>query len=305
MAPSPVMRAKSLAVAPERLTLPALAPEELYHRLAPSVALVTIFDAQGKPLGSGSGVIVAPGRVVSNCHVAKSGASLSVQTLAGNFAARIETADDRDDLCRLQVSEDVGPAVPIRASEDLRVGEEVYALGAPSGLALSWSEGVISAVRSTKAGGRVIQTTAAMSPGSSGGGLFDAQGRLVGITTYQVVQASNLNFAVAADLIDDLQERDAGRDSIGALTLGGNEKILGAWSCFDPVGGQNWDMNFSANGYLLIQMGARRGQVPYHMHDGLVSFQLSDRRFDDHVEEISADKLVLRYAGQRVACVRR
>ncbi len=120
-----------------------------------------------------------------------------------------------------------------------------------------------------------------------------------------VVQASNLNFAVAADRIDDLQERDAGRDSIGALTLGGNEKILGAWSCFDPVGGQNWDMNFSANGYLLIQMGARRGQVPYHMHDGLVSFQLPDRRFDDHVEEISADKLVLRYAGQRVACVRR
>ncbi len=303
-APAPVSPAPLPAALPVPSAPLHLSPEELYGRLTPSVAVVTILDAHGNSLGSGSGVIVAPGRVISNCHVAKSGASLSVQTLAGDFPAHLETADDRDDLCRLQVSEDAGPAVPIRASDDLRVGETVYALGAPSGLALSWSAGVISALRHAPGDGRVIQTTAAISPGSSGGGLFDTQGRLIGITTYRLAQTSNINFAVAADLITGMQERDAGLGSVGALTLGSDEKLLGAWSCFDPVGGQSWDMNFAANGHLLMQVGSRRGLVAYHRQDGRISFQVPGRRLDGYIEEISADKLVIRYGEQHFACTR-
>ena len=69
-----------------------------------------------------------------------------------------------------------------RQAADLKVGDPVYAVGAPLGLELSLSEGIVAQLR----GGPppLIQTTAAISPGSSGGGLFDRDGRLVGLTTF-------------------------------------------------------------------------------------------------------------------------
>ena len=81
----------------------------------------------------------------------------------------------------------------------------MYAIGAPQGLELSLSEGLVSGLR--KDGGTTyIQTTAAISKGSSGGGLFDAQGRLVGITTMYVEGAQALNFAVPAEQIASVPE---------------------------------------------------------------------------------------------------
>ena len=81
----------------------------------------------------------------------------------------------------------------------LKVGERVYAVGSPKGLELSLSEGIVSQLR----GGPppIIQTTAAVSPGSSGGGLFNAEGELVGITTFQMEEGQNLNFALPVEWI--------------------------------------------------------------------------------------------------------
>jgi hypothetical protein len=98
-------------------------------------------------------------------------------------------------------------AVDVRASSKLATGEHVYAIGSPEGLELTFSEGVISALRDTE-GVRMIQTSAPISPGSSGGGLFDAQGNLIGITTFQLKEGQSLNFALPGDWIkashDDL-----------------------------------------------------------------------------------------------------
>ncbi|MGH9440374.1 MAG: trypsin-like peptidase domain-containing protein, partial [Terriglobia bacterium] len=80
----------------------------------------------------------------------------------------------------------------------LAVGEKVYAIGAPEGLELTISEGLISGLRDFDKE-RVIQTSAAISPGSSGGGLFDAEGRLVGITTFYLKGGQSLNFALPAE----------------------------------------------------------------------------------------------------------
>jgi len=83
------------------------------------------------------------------------------------------------------------------------VGERVYALGAPEGFDLTLSEGLISGLR-RRGGTNVIQTTAPISHGSSGGGLFDLEGRLVGITTYYIEDGQSLNFAIAAELASSL-----------------------------------------------------------------------------------------------------
>lgn len=95
----------------------------------------------------------------------------------------------------------------------LKVGEPVYTVGAPQGLELSLSEGIVSQLR----GGPppIIQTTAAVSPGSSGGGLFNAEGELVGITTLQVEGGQNLNFAVPVEWIGQVARAIVREQPIG------------------------------------------------------------------------------------------
>ena len=86
----------------------------------------------------------------------------------------------------------------MRPYADVKVGERVFTVGAPQGLELSLADGMISSKR-TSDNWRYFQTSAPISKGSSGGGLFDAQGNLVGITTFMLKDSQNLNFAIAAE----------------------------------------------------------------------------------------------------------
>jgi S1-C subfamily serine protease/Flp pilus assembly protein TadD len=100
----------------------------------------------------------------------------------------------------LNMSALLGKPAHLGKAANLKVGEPVYAVGAPEGLELSLSEGIISQLRG---GGSypIIQTTAAISPGSSGGGLFNSKGELVGITTFYLKESQGLNFALPVEWI--------------------------------------------------------------------------------------------------------
>jgi S1-C subfamily serine protease len=98
------------------------------------------------------------------------------------------------------------PAVVIGSTKTLKVGAKVYAIGAPKGLELTLSDGIVSSLREVD-GGQYIQTTAAISPGSSGGGLFDENGALVGLTTFYLAEGQNLNFAVPVEWVKELPKR--------------------------------------------------------------------------------------------------
>ena len=90
------------------------------------------------------------------------------------------------------------PIAGIRPFDNLEIGETVYAIGNPQRLELTVSDGLLSGKRA--AGElRLVQTTAPISPGSSGGGLFDSRGNLVGITTSTRRDAQNINFAIPAE----------------------------------------------------------------------------------------------------------
>jgi hypothetical protein len=116
---------------------------------------------------------------------------------------------DRDyDLCALGVPGLPAPQVDMASVQTIRVGQRVYAIGAPRGLELSISDGLVSSVRPYGAF-PLIQTNAPISKGSSGGGLFDTDGRLVGITTSSAIDGQNINFALVADLISQLPARTA------------------------------------------------------------------------------------------------
>ena len=186
----------------------APSPQELYERLSASVFIVESLDAAGTVVSKGSAVAVARGEVVTNRHVIEDGVSWRLKRGNNTWPATITHLDPDHDLCQLKAEGLAAPPVTVRSSETLAVGERVYAIGSPEGLELTLSEGLISGLREFEKA-RIIQTSAAISPGSSGGGLFDAQGHFIGITTFYIKEGQNLNFALPGEWVSALAKRES------------------------------------------------------------------------------------------------
>jgi hypothetical protein len=181
----------------------ALTPDQVFDKVKDSIVVVKTLDAQGKVKGLGSGVLLPSGKIATNCHVVEGGSSYQVGRGKQLVHATLYAEDGNKDICLLDAREITGKPVMLGKAAGLKVGVPVYAVGAPKGLELSLSDGIVAQLR----GGPppLIQTTAAISPGSSGGGLFDREGRLVGLTTLYVEGGQNLNFAMPVEWIDEVK----------------------------------------------------------------------------------------------------
>jgi tetratricopeptide (TPR) repeat protein len=177
----------------------ALTPSQVFDQVKDSVVVVVTLDAQGKVKSLGSGVLLSSGRVATNCHVVEDGVSYRVGRGDQLVSATLYAEDADKDICILNAKGLEGKPAQLGKATNLKVGDPVYAVGAPQGLELSLSDGIVAQLR----GGPppFIQTTAAISPGSSGGGLFDKEGRLVGLTTLYIEGGQNLNFAMPVEWI--------------------------------------------------------------------------------------------------------
>ena len=160
----------------------------------------------------GSGIIVRPNVVATNCHVVDFYGKIVIYkhdnrraTADTTFNAVVRYRDDYQDFCLLDVVGLRGNSVKVRRYDTLKIGEDVYAVGSPKGLDLSLSSGIISQLRQD-GGEKYIQTDASVSPGSSGGGLFDSDGNLVGILTSKLVdeEVEGIGFAIPAELVLNL-----------------------------------------------------------------------------------------------------
>jgi S1-C subfamily serine protease len=204
--------AAALCLAANACAAAALTPAEVYALVSPSVWRVVTYDGDGLPLSQGSAVVVGPEALATNCHVLAKAKRVVVRHEQTTFDARLELWDTPRDVCQLRAA---GlPAAPVRIAPtaSVVVGENVYAIGTPRGLELTMSAGLVSSLRKNNAGQVVlVQTSASISGGSSGGGLFDDSGALVGLTTIGSVtgDAQNLNFAIPADWIVELPDRHA------------------------------------------------------------------------------------------------
>ncbi|CDS49852.1 hypothetical protein [Polaromonas sp. CG9_12] len=175
-----------------------LSSEQIYKQAANSVVVVTVPDGQG------SGVVVAPEIVLTNCHVTKQG-PVAVHYRKSKYVAAVLAGDEAMDYCILKVPGLPAAAAPMGPLSDVVPGQRVYSLGSPRGFELTFAEGMVSALRPTAGMPLpIIQTTAPISPGSSGGGLFDEFGRVIGITTFFRVESQNLNFAMPVELFRHL-----------------------------------------------------------------------------------------------------
>jgi S1-C subfamily serine protease len=188
---------------PENVHKQALPPEQLFKTLERSVYVVaatpSIADARARNVMQGSAVAVSEHLLLTNCHVVKGRELIKIVQDHTVSDATLIAADSSADRCVLRADDvTLVPITGVRAFGDLAVGEHVFAIGAPRGLERTLSEGLLSGLRH-QPGRNLVQTSAAISPGSSGGGLFDERGNLIGITTMQLIGvAQNLNFAVAA-----------------------------------------------------------------------------------------------------------
>jgi len=178
----------------------AKSAEDVYRDASPGV--VVVLAKLPSAVSYGSGVVVARIDVVTNCHVIDAASRIAVVVDKRQYVASVRYANTARDLCQLQVAGLRAHAVKI-ASATPRIGQRVYAIGNPEGLERTLSEGLISSIRDQGNGTRMLQTTVPITHGSSGGGLFDSDGRLVGITT-SGMGAADLNFAIPAEAIAQL-----------------------------------------------------------------------------------------------------
>src|ERR1700726_4219980 len=197
---------------------------ELFQRVSPSVVQVvgraagsesSPMEGEGVAAQTGTGFVWDPaGHVVTNNHVVQGTDEIAVRFDSGQvMRAQVVGTAPNYDLAVLRVESTRGLPAPITigTSDDLKVGQSVFAIGNPFGLDESLTTGVISALkrRLPTSGGReignVIQTDAAINPGNSGGPLLDSAGRLIGVNTAIISPSgtsAGIGFAIPIDVVN-------------------------------------------------------------------------------------------------------
>ena len=158
----------------------------------------------------GSGVLVAPERLLTNCHVLRNASQIRASQGSESWPASVDMGDSYRDLCLLKLPGHPGKPPPIAGPDATRVGQSVYAAGY-SGGRFSVSKGSVKGLYTCPCGGgRVIQTSAQFDPGASGGGLFNADGALVGILTFKSQRGGIFHFAIPIGWMKQLSQRSPG-----------------------------------------------------------------------------------------------
>lgn len=184
------------------------AGRDLAARSLPHVVTVRVFDATATATQFGSGFWVGNDEIVTNAHVLAGGAWAEIHAVDGQLIGTLPHAvllDLDKDLAVLSLPDRHQGGLPL-AAENPGVGQTVWAFGAPLGLEGTVSTGIISATRDQE-GRRMLQMTAPISQGSSGGPVVDDTGAVVGISAALMTMGQNLNFAVPVSELRTLLEQ--------------------------------------------------------------------------------------------------
>lgn len=166
-------------------------------------------ERQGGQDTQGSGFFVRPGYVATNYHVIER-AETTIARLVGTQTTytveRIVATDERHDLAIIKVTGDTPPELTLGNSDEVRIGETVYAVGNPIGLQGTVSRGIVSSMRDFGQNGIRIQIDAPISPGNSGGPVLNEEGEVIGVSVSSIrgINAQNLNFAIPSNYLKAL-----------------------------------------------------------------------------------------------------
>lgn len=180
----------------------AKTPQAIYQKVSPSVFTVYSINKNTQDVASfGSAVAVTSDIVATNCHIFMFGNKALIEINGNKSPAQLVYQDKRHDLCMLKVPDSQFTPVELRPAEKVNIGEPVYAIGNPVGLSKSLSRGIVSNKHRWQ-GLNLLQTDASISKGSSGGGLFDEDGNLIGITTLMARNANDISLAIPSELVE-------------------------------------------------------------------------------------------------------
>ena len=234
----------------KRYTVP-----ELVKAMSPAVVYIGNVNSRGEVTSFGSGFVVdATGVIVTNYHVIDGAFDLQVKMKDGEIYDRTEVLeyDQRRDIAVIKIRAFKSLPTVALADTEVEAGEDAVAIGNPKGLEHTVSAGIVSAFRQAE-GYRLIQISVPISPGSSGGPLFNLEGKVIGITSAGVGAegAQNLNFAVPIGYVRPLINTKATPMPVAEFTRkmnatapaparaaaprgrgsrGGSDELVGVWS---------------------------------------------------------------------------
>jgi tetratricopeptide (TPR) repeat protein len=173
--------------------------EQIYAKVNNAVVTIYTYDANGKLLSQGSGIVLNDkGWIVTNYHVYAGAEKLIIKHKEKIVKhTDIIGLDVEKDILILKITDKSFPAIALGNSDLLKVGQKIYAIGSPLGFENTITEGLISGLRSYEEKKQsFIQISAPISPGSSGGAVVDTKGNLIAVTSMSAKEGQNLNFAI-------------------------------------------------------------------------------------------------------------
>ena len=193
---------------------PPVAPNKLFELTSPATVLIRTED------GSGTGFIVRPdGTIVTAFHLVDGATRLAVKTESGEIFDNVTllAKDERRDIAIIKVSGFELPAVPLGNSNEVQPGQHIFVIGNPLGaeeLQATITDGIVSGVRDFGWGYKVIQISAPVSQGNSGGPVLEDDGKAIGVASFKFVSGENLNFAVPINYVRGMLDAATETDPI-------------------------------------------------------------------------------------------
>ena len=185
--------------------------EQIAEKALAATVFLEMKDRNGQPRGFGSGFFVGQNQIATNFHVIVGSARGTAKLVGKHTKYTIESiiaTDEKNDLALLEVQMFGIQPLPLDDSNTVKIGQTVYVAGNPKGLEGTFSDGIISSLRKGYAK-KLLQMTAPISPGSSGGPVLNGQGKVIGISVagHRDPDAQNLNFAIPSNYLNALLQQ--------------------------------------------------------------------------------------------------
>lgn len=176
---------------------------DIYLKSKDKVALLICYDQNGIPTSQGSGFFISKDSLITNHHVIEGASRVDIKLIGQDKMIRgsqIISASEKHDIAIIKTKKEFNYFTTDSLNNE-NIGSKVYTIGNPRGLEGTISEGIISAKRKEEYD--LIQITAPISPGNSGGPLINENGKVIGISTFTLTNSQNLNFAVPIKYISE------------------------------------------------------------------------------------------------------
>lgn len=226
------------------------ASTDVVNKVFPATVLITAEDKNGQPQSLGSGFLITPNIIATNYHVIENSHSGFVKFVNKDNIYEIEGVVGYDvayDLALIKVGINDGTPLQLK-SPSVDIGEKVFAIGNPLGLEGTISDGIVSGLREFDKFS-VLQISAPISPGNSGGPVVNEKGEVIGVATFTFSEGQNINFAIPVKYLKNLLENQISQVSLSSLV---KVKTSSTFKKEKEFGGVNFTkINVTSNGYGL------------------------------------------------------